>query len=82
MAILTALIPLLISLGKIVAEYATANAEQRKALIAQADADFEQCKATVLGLAVQVTANDAAADAIADSKPSAVATSAEEITKS
>lgn len=71
MGIVETLVPLLLSLGKVVAEYATANAEKRQQLIAQADADYAKCRDTVLGLAGEVQANDAAADAIADGKPEA-----------
>lgn len=69
MGIVEALVPLLVSLGKIVSDYITANAEQRAALIAQADADYAACKATILGLAAQVASNDENADKIAAEKP-------------
>ena len=79
MGILESLAPLLVSLGKIVVDYATANAEKRAELIAQADADYAKCKATILGLAAAVSDADAAADAIADAKPSAVVAAAEHV---
>ncbi len=76
MGVVEALVPLLLSLGKIAADYALADAVQRAALLAQADEDYAKCKSIILGLAEKVAANDKAADAIADAKPSS-----EEITR-
>lgn len=76
MGIVEALLPLAVTLTKIVVENVTATAARRAELLAEADAEFAKCRATVLGLMAQVAASDAAADAIADAKPSA-----DEITK-
>ena len=68
MGLVESLVPLLLSLGKIAAEYATANAAQRADLIAQADAEYAACRDRILGLAQVIIENDAAADAAADAK--------------
>lgn len=60
-----------ISLVKMGVEWGTASAERRAALVVEADEKFAACRARVVGLSVVVADNNAAADAVANSKPDA-----------